>query len=88
MNAKNTDNRPVKTIRLGAVEASIWENTSADGRKSHSVTFKRSYKDGEEWRDSDSYWPDHLPLLAKAADMAHTAILTELRNPGPASDEA
>jgi len=73
-------NKPVKTIRLGSIEASIWENEADDGRKTHSVTFKRSYKDGEEWKDSESYWTEHLPLLAKAADMAHTAILTDLRH--------
>ena len=73
--------KPVKTIRLGAVEASIWENPGTEGRPNFSVTFKRSYKDGETWRDSDAYWQDHLPLLAKAADQAHTAILTELRHP-------
>lgn len=70
--------RPVKSIRLGTIEASIWENDN-DGRKTHSVTFKRSYKDGEEWKNSDSYWAEHLLLLGKVADLAHTAILTELR---------
>ena len=79
MSENKPKNKPIKTIRVGAVEASIWENTGSDGRVNHSVTFKRSYKDGETWKDSDSYWSDHLPLLAKAADMAHTAILTELR---------
>lgn len=74
----NEKRKPAKTIRLGGVEASIWENES-DGRKTHSVTFKRSYKDGEDWKQSDSYWTKDLPLLAKAADLAHTAILTELR---------
>jgi len=41
------------------------------------VTFKRGYRDGEVWKDSDASWQDHLPLLAKAADLAHTASLTE-----------
>ena len=39
----------------------------------------RSYKDGEEWKSSDSYWTEHLLLLSKVADLAHTTILTELR---------
>ena len=86
MSENKPKNKPVKTIRLGAIEASIWENPGTDGRPNHSVTFKRSYKDGEDWKDSDSYWADHLPLLAKAADMAHTAILTELRRSGDAID--
>ena len=70
--------KPVKTIRMSGIEASIWENEN-DGRKTHSVTFKRSYKDGEEWKTSESYWAEHLLTLAKVADMAHTAILAELR---------
>lgn len=73
------NNKPVKSIKFGGIEASIWENENAEGRKTHSVTFKRSYKDGDEWKTSDSFWPDHLPLLVKAADAAHTAIFTELR---------
>ena len=74
--------RPVTTIRLGPVEAAVWENPRPDGRPNHSVTFSRSYKDGEEWKNSASYFTEQLPLLAKAADMAHTAILTELRQRG------
>jgi len=70
---------PIKTIRIGYIEASIWENEN-DGRKTHSVTFRGSYKDGEEWKNSDSYWTRDLLLLAKVADLAHTAIFTELRN--------
>jgi hypothetical protein len=77
--------KPAKTIRLGAVEASIWKNEGTNGRPNFSVTFRRSFKDGETWRDSDTYWSTHLPLLAKAADLAHTAILTELRD-APAKD--
>ena len=72
-------NKPVKTIQFGAVEASIWENETDDGRKTYSVTFKRSYKDGDDWKNSESYWTEHLPLLAKAADAANTAIYTELK---------
>lgn len=59
----------------------LWKPVNlASSRKK--LVFKRSYKDGEEWKDSDTYWSDHLPLLAKAADLAHTAILTELRKSG------
>lgn len=61
-------NKPVKANRFGAIEASIWENASADGRISHSVTFSRSYKDGDEWKTSTSFRNEHLLLLAKAAD--------------------
>lgn len=73
------DNKPIKNIRFGAVEASIWQNET-NGRKTHSVTFKRSYKDGETWKDSESFRKEHLPLLIKAADTAFTHIYTEIRS--------
>ena len=85
MSEENRKQRPVTTIRLGAVEAAVWENERPDGSPNHSVTFSRSYKDGEEWKSSASYFTEQLPLLAKAADMAHTAILTELRKAAKSS---
>ena len=78
-NETNQSNKPVKSLRFGAIEASIWENESADGRPTHSVTFARSYKVGDDWKTSTSFRTEHLLLLAKAADQAHTAICTELQ---------
>jgi len=41
----------------------------------YNVTFSRSYKDGNNnWKDSASFGPDDLLLLAKVADEAHTWI--------------
>ena len=71
-------NRPIHTIRYGAVRAAIWRNVVDNGNASkpmHNVTFSRSYKDGENnWKDSTSFGVDDLLLLAKAADEAHTWI--------------
>jgi hypothetical protein len=71
-------NRPVHTIRYGAVRAAIWRNIVDNGNASlpmYSVTFSRSYKDGENnWRDSTSFGIDDLLLVAKVADDAHTWI--------------
>ena len=78
-NDTRQSNKPVKSIRYGAIEASIWENEHDDGKKSHAVTFSRSYKDGDDWKTSTSFRVEHLLLLAKAADQAHTAICTELQ---------
>ena len=65
--------KPVHEIRFGAIKAAIWENTLADGAR-HTVTFTRSYKSGEEWKNTDSYWRDDLLLLAKVANEAHSWI--------------
>jgi hypothetical protein len=38
------------------------------------VTISRSYKDGDDWKETTSFGRDDLPLVAKAVDMAHTWI--------------
>jgi hypothetical protein len=74
---EKTANRPVQTIRYGSVRAAIWCNVVDNGNASrpmYNVTFSRSYKDGVEWKDSTSFGPDDLLVLAKAANDAHTFI--------------
>ncbi len=65
--------QPVHEIRLGAVKAAIWENETSVGVR-HNVTVSRLYKDGEEWRNTDSFGRDDLPLVAKVVDQAHSWI--------------
>jgi hypothetical protein len=76
--AEKTANRPVHTVRYGAVRAAIWRNVVDNGnatRPLYCVTFRRSYKDGEkQWKECASFGIDDLLLLAKAADEAHTWI--------------
>lgn len=68
-------NKPVRTLRMGALKASIWANES-DNRKYYNVTFTRSYyvESEKKWHESDSYGADDLLPLAKLADLAHTQI--------------
>ena len=49
----------------------LWANDTKVGVR-YGVTFQRLYKDGEEWKTTDSFGRDDLPLVAKVADMAHT----------------
>jgi hypothetical protein len=65
--------RPVHEIRFGRIKGAIWENETENGTR-HNVTFQRLWKDGDEWRSSDSFGRDDLPLLMKVADLAHTWI--------------
>jgi hypothetical protein len=79
-NASKTEkpgNRPAHTIRYGAVRAAIWRNVVDNGNASRPLycsTFSRSYKDGDNWKESSTFGADDLLLLAKAADEAHTWI--------------
>jgi hypothetical protein len=58
---------------LAAVKAAIWENTVGENTR-HSVSFCRLYKDGDQWKTTESFGRDDLLLLAKVADLAHTWI--------------
>jgi hypothetical protein len=70
-------NRPVHTIRYGAVRAAIWRNVVDNGNASravYNVTLTRSYKDANAWKDTTSFGLDDLLEPAKAANDAHTWI--------------
>jgi hypothetical protein len=66
--------KPAHEIRLGRIKAVIWGNEIEGGGFRHNVQVRRIYKDGEEWKQSDSFGREDLPLVAKVADMAHTWI--------------
>jgi len=69
---------PVAKLRLGLLNASIWERVTDKGTF-HSVTFERRYRDANgEWHSTHSYDASDLLALAKLADQAHSRIL-ELR---------
>lgn len=61
------------SLRLGRIQAAIWERKAANG-PFHAVTFRRSYQEDSKWHDTDSFGRDDLLLVAKLADMAHTWI--------------
>jgi hypothetical protein len=62
--------KPVHEVRLGKIKAAIWANESERGLR-HNVTVSRLYKDGEDWKSSDSFGRDDIPLLIKALDRVH-----------------
>lgn len=71
------NNKPAHKIRLGAIEAAIWENNSGDSKPNgafFNVTLGRNYKDGEEWKTAQSFGRDDLLVVGKVADLAHSWI--------------
>lgn len=74
-----TNNKPVHEIRMGRIKAAIWENDTQNGTR-HNVTVSRLYKDGDQWKDSQSFGRDDLPVLAKILDRAHSWIFDEGRD--------
>ena len=69
--------KPVKKIQLGSIRATIWENTNAKGASWFNVNVKRSYKDGDEFKDSTSFGVNDLPVASKAMDLALMWILDQ-----------
>lgn len=65
--------KPVHEVRLGAIKAAIWKNDTQNGVR-YNTTFSRLYKDGEEWKATDSFGREDLLIVAKIADQAHTWI--------------
>jgi hypothetical protein len=72
------NSKPVAKLRLGRISAAIWKNDTDKGSL-FNVSFQRTYKEGEEFKNSQSFGRDDLLVLAKLADQAHTKI-HELQN--------
>lgn len=70
-----TPNRkPIHEIRLSRVKAAIWQNPTDNGIF-YNVTVSRLYRDADQWKWSDSFGRDELPLLASVTDQAWHWIL-------------
>jgi hypothetical protein len=63
-NERSKGNKPVHEVRDGALKVSVWQNEGEYGPR-YSVTSRRRYKDGEEWKDTQSYGEDDLLPLAE-----------------------
>ena len=83
---KTTPKKPAAKVDLFPVSGAIWRNETPKGTF-YSVTFERSYKDeAGKWQTSSTFNQSDLLLLAKAADLAHTATL-QLRAEDNASEQ-
>ena len=71
-----TKTKPIHEVRLGRLKAAVWKNES-EGGVHYNVTLSRIYKDGDNWKSTDSFGRDDLLLLGKVADQAHSWILTQ-----------
>ncbi len=81
--------KPVQTFRLKAISASVFENESEDGKTSfHKVSLQRSYRQGDEWKTTQSLSQDDLPIAALLLQKAWEFILeTEAKGNGEESKE-
>ena len=66
--------QPIKKIKLGSIQATVWENQSDKGKPWYNVVVTRTYKDGDEFKDSNSFGHNDLPVVSKAMDFAYSWI--------------
>ena len=66
-------NQPSAKFRIGAVTATVWEN-GEKGNTFFTVNLTRSYKDGDEWKNSDSMNYGDLLNAAKVLERAESWI--------------
>ena len=78
--AAAVNRKPIHEIRMGRIKAAIWQNET-DNIIRYNVTFGRLFKDGESWRQTESFGRDDLPVLAKVADQAHSFIFQKQQEP-------
>ena len=81
---ETTSNRPYKEFTLRGLNLAIWRNEvrQTNGRLTtrYNITLNKRYKDKEtgEWKDTQTYFPEDLPLLRAMLDKAsEETLLTE-----------
>ena len=65
---------PAQVIRLGRLTATIWENHTPPHGKWFSVTFKRSYKEGNQWKSAQTFGRDEVLVVAELARLSYLWI--------------
>lgn len=63
-------NQPAAKFRIGYVTATVWLNND----KFYSVVLSKSYKDGDEWKDTDQLGYGDLLNASKALERAEEYI--------------
>lgn len=75
---RSSGNQPVHQIRHGAISASVWQQDTEKGPV-FNVTFQRSYKDGDAWKNSTSFGRQNLLVISLIAARAFEWIANQPR---------
>ncbi len=70
-------NKPVKKFRCGPIAANIWTEAKVIESEMvtfHSIKIDKAYKDGEEWKHTNSFSAEDLPKVALVASEAYKFI--------------
>ena len=70
-------NKPEKKFSCGSISASIWTNTkvvTGETVKFYSVTITTVYKEGEDWKYTNSFNIEDLPKVTLVANEAYKYV--------------
>lgn len=81
-----SNNRPAHEIKLANIRATIWSNQNDRGDRWFSVSIIRTYRDGDQWKDANSFGRDDLPLVSKVGEMAYAWIWKQGANRGSGAE--
>ena len=81
----STKQKPAATLRDGALKATLWRKQSEKG-VFYNVTLSRTYKDGDEYKDSHSFSGAELLRVARLAGKAYD-LADELRATASDTDD-
>lgn len=76
MTSQKTTNKPAHEIRLNGIQASIWQNVTEQGPR-FNTTFKRYYRENNEWKSSEAFGRDDLLTLGFVAQEALRWIMEQ-----------
>ena len=74
--SKPATNKPAHEIRSGAIRCTVWRNASEKGDW-YSVNITRSYKVGDDWKETTQFNRDDLLIVSKLCDLAFGWILQQ-----------
>lgn len=77
--------QPEAKFRAGAVSATVWENViEKEGKKFtvYNTSVVKNYKDGEEWKTTNSFQKQDLPNLRLVSDKAYDFIVSRDQTKG------
>lgn len=63
--------KPVMEIKLNGIQLTMWENTTQEGKRFHSVSLKKSFKDANgKWQNTEFFSEYDLPSLLAVIERA------------------
>ena len=85
------NNKPVAKFSAGLVSAALWENeinVSGTAKTVLKASVSRRYKDGNEWKTSNSFSRNEIPLAIYCLQKAFERMVSDNKEESAPEDDA